>query len=141
MVELPGKINTYHLNNKLMNMNKNVVIGVVIIILVVVVGAFFIFRGEKAFDISVLDWDAVALDNMLADIDAFSKDNAVVEEMNQVFHDILDETAGISAVEAWDESSIVQEAIQADFGQTLNAFAADNTALSELDQVFGEVSR
>jgi len=128
--------------NKINNMftKNNILIGVVVV-LVIVVGAFFIFRGEKAFDVSVLDQDVAGLNSIANDLDAFSKDNVVVEEMNQTFSDILDETAGISAAEALDEQSIAQEASQADFGQTLNAFAADDAALQELDQAFGEVSQ
>ncbi|MDP3771832.1 MAG: hypothetical protein Q8Q94_00450 [bacterium] len=125
-----------------MNMNKNAVIGIVVaVVLVVVVGAFFIFRGDKAFDVPGLDRDVGELDSISADLDAFSKDNVALEELNQTFSDILDETSGISAVEALDESSIAQESSQADFGQTLNAFAADDAALSELDQALGEVSQ
>lgn len=120
--------------------NKTIVIGV-IAVLVIVGGAFFIFRGDKAFDVSQLDRDAAKLDSMAADIDAFSRDDVALEELNQTFSDILDETAGISAAEALDEQSIAQEASQADFGQTLNAFAADDAALQELDQAFGEVSQ
>lgn len=120
-------------------MSKNTVIGIVAVVLVVVVGAFFIFRGEKAFEISILDQDVAGLNSIATNLDAFSRDNAVVEEMNQTFSDILDETAGISAAEALDESSIAREASQADLSQTLNAFAADDAALSELEQVFGEV--
>lgn len=124
-----------------MNMNKNAVIGIVVVVLVAVVGAFFIFRGDKAFDVSGLDRDVIELDSMSADLDAFSKDNVAIEELNQTFSDLLDETVGINAAEALDESSIAQESSQADFGQTLNAFAADDAALSELDQAFGEVSQ
>lgn len=122
-------------------MNKNAVISVVVIVLVVVVGAFFIFRGDKTFNVSVLDRDAAELDGIAADIDAFSKDNVAVEELNQTFGDILDETAGIGAAEALDESSIAQESSQIDTLQTLDAFAADEAALQEFDQAFGEVSQ
>lgn len=120
-------------------MNKNLVIGIFIIILVLVAGAFFIFKGDKAFDVSFLDKDAAELDSMAADIDAFSMDNAAIEELNQTFSDILDESAGISAAEALGESSIDKEAALADLSQILNVFGLDDAALSELNQVLGEV--
>lgn len=120
--------------------NKNIII-VVLVVLVVVVGASFLFRGDKIFDVSVLDQDVAGLNGIAADLEGFSKDNVAVDELNQTLSDILDETAGISVAEALNEQSITQEASQADFGQTLNAFAADDVALSELDQAFGEVSQ
>lgn len=121
-------------------MNKNTVISIAVVVLVVM-GALFIFRGDKAFDVSGLDRDGAELDNMAIDLDAFSNDNVAIEELNQTLSDILDETAVISAAEALDESSIAQESSQIDFEQTLNDFAADDAALSEFDQAFGEVSQ
>ena len=76
---------------------------------------------------------------MAADIDAFSMDDAVIEELNQTFSDILDETAGISAAEALDESSITKEAARADLSQILNVLGPDDAALSEFNQTLGEV--
>ena len=48
---------------------------------------------------------------------------------------------GVSAVEALDESSIAKEALEADLSQTLDAFAADDAVLQELDQAFDDVSQ
>ena len=118
--------------------NKNVIIGVAVIAVIVVVGAFFIFRGEKAFDVSFFEKDEAELTRMNNDFEMLSQDS-VLNEIDQTFGDILDEGAGISADDALDESSIAQEAAQADLSQTLDAFAADDAVLQELDQVFGEV--
>jgi len=118
-------------------MKRDILIGVVAV-LVVVVGAFFIFRGEKAFDLSLFEKDEAELARMSNDFEMLSQDS-VLDEIDQTFGDILDEGAGISAGDALDESSIAQEAAQADLSQTLDAFAADDAALQELDQVFGEV--
>lgn len=71
-------------------MNKNIIIGIVIL-LVVVVGAFFIFRGERAFDVSALERDEVELASIANDIEAFQEDNLVLNELDQTFTDILDE--------------------------------------------------
>ena len=118
--------------------NKNIILGISIIVMVVV-GAFFIFRGDKALDVSLFERDEAELTRMSNDFESLSKDNALLDEIDQTFSDILDEGAGISADDALDESSIAQEAAQADLSQTLDAFAADDAALQELDQVFGEV--
>ena len=118
-------------------MKRNILIGVTAVF-VVVVGAFFIFRGEKAFDVSLFEKDEAELTRMGNDIEMLSQDS-VLDEIDQTFSDILDEGAGISADDALDESSIAQEAAQADLSQTLDAFAADDAVLQELDQVFGEV--
>jgi len=117
---------------------KNIPIGIVIVF-VVVVGAFYIFRGEKAFDVFFLGQDEAELASITSDIEAVSQDNIILDELDQTFSDILDEIAGISADEALDEASIAQEASQADLSQTLDAFAADDAALQELDQSFDEV--
>lgn len=122
-------------------MNKNIIIGIVVAVLVVVVGAFLLLRSDRAFDVSVLAQDETELAKMAEDFDAFSQDNAVLSEVDQTFGDILGEQDGISAEEALDEISITNEASQADLEQTLNAFAADQAALQELDQTLGEVSQ
>ncbi|MCH7828482.1 hypothetical protein IH982_01270 [Patescibacteria group bacterium] len=120
-------------------MSKNVAIGVVVVILVVVAGAFFIFRGEEAFDVSLFEKDEAELTSIGNDIEMLSQD-AVLDELEQTFGDIL-EGAGISAAEALDESSIALEALEADLSQTLDAFASDDAVLQELDQAFGDVSQ
>ena len=122
-----------------MPMSKNVAIGVVVVILVVVAGAFFIFRGEEAFDVSLFEKDEAELTSIGNDIEMLSQD-AVLDELEQTFGDIL-EGAGISAAEALDESSIALEALEADLSQTLDAFASDDAVLQELDQAFGDVSQ
>lgn len=122
-------------------MNKNTIIGIIVVVFVVVVGAFLLLRGDRAFDVSALARDEAELSKMVEDFEAFSQDGAILSEVDQTFGDILDEHTGISAEDALDESSIAQDAIQADSGQTLNAFAADEAALQELGQVFGEVSQ
>ena len=121
-------------------MSKNVVIGIVVVILVVVVGALFISRGEEAFDVSLFDKDEAELTSMGNDIEMLSQD-AVLDEIDQTFSDILDESVGVSAAEALDESSIAKEALEADLSQTLDAFAADEAVLQELDQAFEDVSQ
>ena len=128
------------INHRLYNMvtNKNVIIVIAGIVVIVVVGAFFIFRGEKALDVSLFEKDEAELTRMNNDFEMLSQDS-VLNEIDQTFGDILDEGAGISADDALDESSIAQEAAQADLSQTLDAFAADDAVLQELDQVFGEV--
>ena len=118
--------------------NKNIILGISIIVMVVV-GAFFIFRGDKALDVSLFEKDEAELTRMSNDLESLFQDNAFLDEIDQTFSDILDEGAGISASDALDESSIAQEAAQADLSQTLDAFAADDAVLQELDQVFGEV--
>ena len=122
-------------------MNRNIVIGIAVVVLVVVVGAFVIFRGDKAFSVSVFKKDEAELAKINNDVEMFFQDNTVLDEIDQTFGDILDEGTGISAGAALDEASIAQEASQADLSQTLDAFAADETALQELDQAFGEVSQ
>ena len=121
-------------------MSKNVVIGIVVVILVVVVGALFIPRGEEAFDVSLFDKDEAELASMGNDIEMLSQD-AVLDEIDQTFSDILDEGAGISADAALDESEIAKEAAEADLSETLDAFASDDAVLQELDQAFGDVSQ
>ena len=121
-------------------MSKNIVIGVIVVILVVVAGAFFTFRGEEAFDVSLFDKDEAELTSIGNDIEMLSQD-VVLDEIEQTFGDILDESVGVSAVEALDESSIAKEALEADLSQTLDAFAADDAVLQELDQAFDDVSQ
>lgn len=133
---LLGKIINHHLYN--MSINKDIVRYAIVVVLVAVVGAFFIFRGEKAFDISGFEKDEMELTRMSNDFEALFQ-GTILDEIDQTFSDILDEGAGISADDALDESSIAQEAAQADLSQTLDAFAADDAVLQELDQVFGEV--
>ena len=119
-------------------MKRDILIGVAAVF-VVVVGAFFIFRGEKAFDVSLFEKDEAELTRMSNDLESLFQDNAFLDEIDQTFSDILDEGAGISASDALDESSIAQEAAQADLSQTLDAFAADDAVLQELGQLFAEV--
>lgn len=133
---LLGKIINHHLYN--MSINKDIVRYAIVVVLVAVVGAFFIFRGEKAFDISGFEKDEMELTRMSNDFEALFQ-GTILDEIDQTFSDILDEGAGISADDALDESSIAQEAAQADLSQTLDAFAADDAVLQELDQVFDEV--
>jgi len=123
-------------------MNKNIIIGIIVVALVVVVaGAFFVFRSKEAFDVSFISGDEIELTNWGNDLEVFAKDNTLATEFDQTFGDILDERAVISADAALNESAIAQEASQVDSSQTLNAFAADDAALRELDQVFSEVSQ
>ena len=133
---LLGKIINHHLYN--MSINKDIVRYAIVVVLVAVVGAFFIFRGEKAFDVSGFEKDEMELTRMSNDFEALFQ-GTILDEIDQTFSDILDEGAGISADDALDESSIAQEAAQADLSQTLDAFAADDAVLQELDQVFDEV--
>ena len=133
---LLGKIINHHLYN--MSINKDIVRYAIVVVLVAVVGAFFIFRGEKAFDISGFEKDEMELTRMSNDFEALFQ-GTILDEIDQTFSDILDEGAGISADDALDEFSIAQEAAQADLSQTLDAFAADDAVLQELDQVFDEV--
>ena len=121
-----------------MSINKDIVRYAIVVVLVAVVGAFFIFRGEKAFDVSGFEKDEMELTRMSNDFEALFQ-GTILDEIDQTFSDILDEGAGISADDALDESSIAQEAAQADLSQTLDAFAADDAVLQELDQVFDEV--
>lgn len=120
-------------------MNKNLIIAIVIVLVIVVAGAFFIFRGKKAFDVSFIQGDETELSNWGSDLEIFSQEDTLATELDQTFGDILDERAAISTDAALDESSINQEATQADFSQTLNASAVDESILQELDQLFGEV--
>ena len=133
---LLGKIINHHLYN--MSINKDIVRYAIVVVLVAVVGAFFIFRGEKAFDVSGFEKDEMELTRMSNDFETLFQ-GTILDEIDQTFSDILDEGAGISADDALDESSIAQEAAQADLSQTLDAFAADDAVLQELDQVFDEV--
>lgn len=119
--------------------NRKVIISIVIFVMVV--GAFFVFRGDKAFSISLFEKDEAGLAKINNDIEIFFQDNTVLSEIDQTFSDILDEGAGISADAALDEASIAQEASQANLSQILDAFEADEAALQELDQAFGEVSQ
>ena len=120
-------------------MNKNIAIGIAVIIFVVVVGAFFIFRGGGALDVSLFQEDEAELSSFNNDIELFSKDGAALDEIDQTFGDILDEGTVISIDEALDEAAIIKEASQADLSDTLDAFTSDEIILQELDQAFGEV--
>jgi Tfp pilus assembly protein PilO len=121
---------------------KNIVMGaVLIVVLVILVGIFFLFSGEKAIDLSLLEQEEMELTSIDSGLNALVQDNAILDELNQTFGDILDENTEFSTVDALEESSIVQEASEADLSETLNAFAADDAVLEELYQVFGEVSQ
>ena len=121
-------------------MNKNIVIGIVVIILVIVAGVLFISKEEEAFDVSLFDKDEAELTSIGNDIEMFSQD-AVLDEIEQTFGDILDEGAEISADAALDESEIAKEAAEVDLSQALDAFASDEAVLQEIDQAFGDVSQ
>lgn len=119
---------------------KNIFMGAALfLILLVIVWAFFTLIADNVFDVAQFEEDEAVLENIGNDLESLSQDNAFLDEIDQTFSDILDEGAGISADDALDESSIAQEAAQADLSQTLDAFAADDAVLQELDQVFGDV--
>lgn len=122
-------------------MNKNLIIGTVVVLIIVAAGAFFIFKDGGIIDVSVWRGDEAELANGTNDLEISVQDDIFAIELNQTFNDILDEQTAISANAALNESAIAQEANQIDFSQTLNDFAADDTAIQELGQIFGEVSR
>ena len=67
-------------------MNRKIIIGVV---LVLVVGAFFISgRGGEVIDVSVFAPDESELNSMTTDIEAFSGDDAVLDEIDQTFGEV-----------------------------------------------------
>jgi len=116
-------------------MNKNIIIGVVVV-LVLVVGALLILgRGGEVIDVSVFAPDEAELNSMATDIEAFSADDTVLDEIDDTFGDITD------AGDAFSIDTIDQEAADADLSVTLDAFAADDTVLDEIDQTLGEVSQ
>ena len=116
-------------------MNKNIIIGIVVV-LVLVVGAFLILgRGGESIDVSVFVPDEAELNSMAVDIEAFSADDIVLNEVDDTFGDITDAGGAFSL------DTIDQEAAEADLSAALDAFAADDTVLDEIDQTFGEVSQ
>ena len=121
---------------------KNIVMGgALFVILAILVGAFFLLTADKALDVAQFEKDEAVLNEIGADIDILSQDDALFNEIDQTFGDILDEVAGIPSEEALDTSSIDAEASQVDLSDTLDAFDADNALLQELDQIFDEVSQ
>lgn len=121
-------------------MSKNLII-VIAVILVVVAGAFSIFRGKEAIDVSVWQGDENELANWESVLEMFSQEDALGQEIDQTFGDVLDEQAGLGIDAALDETSINQEASKSDFSETLDDFTTDDAALLELNQVIGEVSQ
>ena len=116
-------------------MNRNIIIGIVVV-LVLVVGAFLILgRGGGGIDVSVFVPDEAELNSMATDIEAFSEDDIVLNEVDDTFDDITD------AGDAFSLDTIDQEVSEVDLSATLDAFAADDTVLDEIDQTFGEVSQ
>lgn len=128
-------------NMMLKSINKNTLVGGSIAFLVIVVGAFFFLGGGGAFDTGQFAEDEAELSRINSAVELFSRDSAILDEIDQTFVDITDEAAGISAGDALSESSINQEALQIDLSQTLDDFAADDTMLQELDQSLGEISQ
>ncbi|MCP6719522.1 MAG: hypothetical protein KJI71_04840 [Patescibacteria group bacterium] len=120
-------------------MNRNIIIGIVIVI-IILVGAFFIFRGGP-IDTSAFKADEAELDRFNQDIEAASQDSGIFNEFTQTFLDILDEVAPIPPGEALDEASINQDAAESDLSDSLDSFAADESALQEFDDTFEEVSQ
>ena len=119
-----------------MSMSKNVIIGIAVVVLVVVVGVFFILgRGGEVIDVAVFIPDETELNSMAADIEAFSQDEIILNEVEDTFGDITD------ARDAFSIDTIDQEAAEVDLSATLDAFDEDENILNELDQVFGEVSQ
>lgn len=121
-------------------MNKNVLIVVGVILLIAIAG-LWIREISILTPISASEQDEAELSAIAVDLETFSADNIAIEETAQGFSDILDEGAGISASKTLDEPSIAQEFLQADLSDTLNDFETDETAMKELDQIFGEILR
>ena len=116
-------------------MNKNIIIGVVVV-LVLAVGALLILGREgEGIDVSVFAPDEAELNSMAIDIEAFSVNDAILDEIDDAFGDIID------AGDAFSIDTIDQEAAEADLSAALDAFAADDTVLDEIDQIFDEVSQ
>ena len=119
-------------------MNKNIFIGA-IAIFVVAAGAMLLLGGKGAFDTGQFTKDEAELSGISGDIELFSQDSAIFDEIDQTFTDISDVVFGVSAGEALSEGSINQEAAEVDLSQILNDFAQDDTALSEVEQGLDEV--
>jgi len=77
-----------------------------------------------------------AFDNSLV---FFDQRDAVLNEIDQTFSDILDESPVVSAESAIDPASIEKEASEVDYSDDLTIF--NEGILQELDQVTGEVSQ
>lgn len=119
-------------------MNKNILIGA-IVIFIIVGGAFLLVGGNGAFDTRQFTKDEAELLSIGSDIELFSQDSAILDEIDQTFTDISDVVFGISAGDALSEGSINQEAAQVDLSQTLDDFALDDITLSEVEQGLDEV--
>lgn len=120
-------------------MNKKLIIGVGLGVVVAIAGVFFLLGSQPAFDTSFIQADETELASWANDLEAYSQEETVITELDLTIGDILDEAASIGAEKALDETSIIQEASQADFSQTLSASATDDAVLQEIDQISGEV--
>lgn len=118
-------------------MSKNIVI--VIIIGIVLVGAFFVFKGKGPIDTALFGKDEAGLAAFGNDIASFDQDDAVLDELDQTFNDILDESAVLSVESALDLASIETEASLADFSGDLDVFS--EAVLQEVSQALGEASQ
>jgi len=116
-------------------MNK--IIIVILVVGIILVGAFLFLRGRAPIDTALFDGDEAELSAFENNLDLFSKDGAVLDEINQTFGDILDEGVGVSSESSLDLASLDAEAAGVDFSGDLNIF--DENILQELDQSFGEV--
>ena len=98
-------------------------------------GAFLVLGRGGGIDVSLFVPDEAELNSMAADIEEFSQDDAILNEVDDIFSEITD------AGDVFSIDTIDQEAAEADLSTVLDAFAADDAILDEIDQTFGEVSQ
>ena len=123
-----------------LTIQKNMIMGgVVFLLILVATGVFFFLTAGNALDMVKFKQDEMVLSAINNDLHAFSKEDVLLEEINQTLGDILDEVAGIPIEDALDLSSIDAEASQVDLSETLDAFDVDSMVSQELDLIFDEV--
>ncbi|MDO8265037.1 MAG: hypothetical protein Q7T34_01545 [Candidatus Parcubacteria bacterium] len=116
-------------------MNKNIIIGIIATV-IILAGVFFILNNKGPIDTALFEGDETELTSLGNDINAFNQDETILDEINQTFSDILDESAVVSVESALDLTSIEKEAAEADFAGELDVF--NEAILQEIDQALGE---
>ena len=122
-------------------MNKNVLIGIIALV-IVVGGAFLLYKGNQlSVDTGALSSEEKSFTSLENDMSSFAQDETVLNEVNQTYNDIAQDSGAVSSSDAFNGASIASEARQVDFSSDVNAFNSDNVALQGASQASGEVAQ
>jgi len=108
-------------------------------VLAAIIFLIFTVVSKGPLDTALFEKDESELNAFSNSLAFFDKESALLNEIDQTFSDILDESPALSPELAVEFTSIEKEGAEIDYSDDLTIFNED--ILRELDQVLGEISQ